>query len=165
MSLLRFSFPFRRNAINPLVVSALVFLGAMSSVPQPSHALIRLSCPADRTAPEAVCTAVERALADAVNEPRDIQRVARGDETPEHARAIGIALHIDTHDEHSLSGHLKWQAGQKGQRRTGPKIRLDVMDARISPQSYAHFARDLLKADAEMQDALTRLSQGSQTRP
>ena len=131
----------------------------------PDHAVIRLSC---ATAPEALCQAVIQALAEtaaratgnaaggATGSTPVIRRVPPGQERPARAGDLGLALVLAPDDSQTaLSGHLDWQSAE-GARNSGPELRVDVMDATVTPQTYASFADALLRVTPEIARALAR---------
>ena len=118
----------------------------------PERPLVLVECRMGTSADDALCQAMVRAISDLatsgaiVQETDDAAALRPGD--------LGVTFVLDSRDETGLAGHLEWRAGPDGTRQTGPVVRLDVMDAALSPSMYLGFARSLLQVDPDLSTRL-----------
>lgn len=120
--------------------------------------VMRVSCaaPADMNSniQNAVCREVIHRAAEAA--PGHVpQRVPPGEERPENAQDIGIALVLTGGGPSHLRGRLDWQNGSDEDVATGPEIDFDVMDAKLTPVIAASFARGLFASVPDFTEGLS----------
>ena len=134
-----------------LAVLMMLACAIMVQARTPDRPVILLSCPPGMPG---LCQAMEQSLVRASPAPVIVRIVPRGGEAPTRPGDLGIALHLDDLRPDSMQGHLEWRRGPGGTPRTGPALRIDAMDATLSPGSYAQFTTDLIRVDAAMRQAL-----------
>lgn len=120
----------------------------------PERPVVTITCPADTAQDDALCAAIAQALGDMAASGAVIVR-HKGDMDPTlRPGDLGIVFVLDARDDTGLAGHLEWQTGPDAPLRTGPQVRLDVMDSTLSPAMYQNFARGLVQIDPDLQDQL-----------
>lgn len=118
----------------------------------PEQPVVRVECRIGTAGDDDLCRAVINAISDLATRSPVLQH----NDPPEPLRPadVGITFVLDHRDAMGLAGHLEWQVGSDGPRHTGSVVRLDVMDATISPNLYQSFARSLLEVDPDLSSRL-----------
>jgi len=133
-----------------LLLGAFIAGGADMQARTPERPLIRVSCPTD--APH-LCQALIQVVSDMGTGGAVVRQVPRGAEAPTLSGDIGIALLMQTISDSTLSGHLAWQTADQPMQ-SGPTLRMDQLDAPMTPASYRSFAEQLLQTSSGIVSAL-----------
>lgn len=103
-----------------------------------------LQCTGEAAQTVALCNSVQDALRDAAPKYA-VQSVSNDLRTDLSVDDIVVRLVIEQITDHKLDGHLEWKTGPDAKVETGPTVKMDVMDAILSPSMYAGFANGLIK--------------------
>lgn len=136
------------------IAGVLLMAAGTGTARSPARPLVLLHCAA---APEALCQAMIQALAQAAGPASPvIRRVEAGETRPPRPGDIGVTLVLGAHGPEHLAGHLEWR--EWGQAETaphiGPVLGIDTIGTRLTPQSLASFAGDLIGSTPGIDGAL-----------
>jgi len=116
---------------------------------QRARPVVSFSCEVAAPHPESLCQALMQALSQQVP-----QAVVRSVDVPDGKEALLISLEAEALSRRQMTGRLSWKIGA-GPVQRGPEIGFDVMDdAELSATVYDGFARGLIMASPELQQAL-----------
>jgi hypothetical protein len=122
--------PMQRCLLPGIVAAALLAVAAHQARPMTGGGVrVHLVCAVAAPAPEALCAAMQEALATALPDAR-IRTAAPVEADPE---AWTLRFTARQPGPHSLLGRLEWQRGA-GPESAGPEIGFDVMDTALGPR-------------------------------
>ncbi|PWK55569.1 hypothetical protein [Roseicyclus mahoneyensis] len=114
----------------------------------PERPLVLVECRLGPTTDDALCRAMIRAISDLATSGAIVRQA--DDSATLGPSDLGVTFVLDSRDAMGISGHLEWRAGPDEARHSGPVLRLDVVDAVLSPAMYPNFARSLLQVDPDL---------------
>ncbi len=130
------------------IMSANEVFAMSSQRPAPE---IGLNCPAEAPAPglspEILCEEMIQALMRAAPD-QSVRQLGPDDAFAPGPGRVELTLKLDDVTPLGFAGHLEWQVGD-GTLRSGPVLRIAVMDAAVSRQTITRFVDGLLRATPE----------------
>ncbi|EBA14591.1 hypothetical protein RSK20926_01312 [Roseobacter sp. SK209-2-6] len=132
-----------------LFLSGMPEQGAAMSKPE-TRPVISLSCKVTAPEGERLCQALLQALSKEA--PKAVIR--RVETAPQDVEGALISLRAEAKSRDQINGRLSWTLAP-GAEGNGAEVRFDVMDdAKLSAKVYDGFARGLIVASPELQQAL-----------